>query len=171
MTDNCATDILFYAELKPHRSAKPGAGFVVLLVLGFFWTVIGGGAAYFGVWPLSAFYGAEFLLIGGIIRMFIKTGNRFETITLTPDLLLVKGIGRYNPEKSFIPHRVRVVSKSEDRRFGQIEVSSNEENMVVGTFLSANECDLIAQDLNKALASIKEGAPIPVEKLSVPERA
>jgi len=151
--------ILFHAELKPKRSANPGAGFVVLLVLGFFWTIIGGGAAYFGIWPLSVFYGAEFFLILGILSMFIKTGSRVETITLSADALHIKGFGRFHAEKTFNPYWVRAVSQSDDRRYGHIDISSHGERMIVGTLLTANECDLIVRDLNEALAALKEGAP------------
>ena len=159
MDDAPTDDILFQATLKPQRSAKPGAGFIVLLVLGFFWSVIGGGAAYFGVWPLSVFYGAEFILILGIIRMFIKTGNRIETITLKANTLHVKGPGRFHAEKSFDPYWVRVISDSTDRRYGRIEISSHGERMIVGSLLTANDCDVIARQLNEVLASLKEGAP------------
>jgi uncharacterized membrane protein len=159
MDNTPADDILYQTTLKPRRSAKPGAGFIVLLVLGFFWSVIGGGAAYFGVWPLSVFYGAEFILILGIVRMFVKTGNRIETITLKADTLHVKGPGRFHAEKSFDPYWARVVSDSADRRFGHIEISSHGERMIVGALLTANECDDIARQLNAALASLKEAAP------------
>lgn len=159
MDDTPADDILYQAILKPRRSSEPGAGFIVLLVLGFFWSVIGGGAAYFGVWPLSVFYGAEFFLILGIIRMFIKTGNRIETITLKTGALHVRGPGRFHAEKSFDPYWVRVVSDSADRRYGHIEISSHGERIIVGALLTANECDDIARQLNEALASLKKSAP------------
>ncbi len=158
--DNSDPNILYRVELKPHRSARPGAGFVVLLVLGFFWSVIGAGAAYFGAWPLSAFYGAEFMLILIIIWMFVKAGDQREYITLTNGLLHVRSSARYGVEKSFNPYWVQVVSKSEDRRSGRIEISSHGESVVVGTHLSANECDAIARELNQVLSGIKEGAGI-----------
>jgi len=156
MMDEPTDDILYQATLKPQRSAKAGAGFVVLLILGFFWTVIGGGAAYFKVWPLSVFYGAEFLLIFVIIRMFIKTGNRIETITLTAEALHVKGEGRFHAEKTFDPYWARAVSQSEDRRYGHIEISSHGQRIIVGTLITANECDIVVRDLNETLRALKE---------------
>lgn len=161
MKDQPADGVIFQITLKPRRSAKPGAGFVFLLVLGFFWSVIGGGAAYFGVWPLSFFYGAEFIFILGIIWMFIKTGSRVENITLTAETLHVKKQGRFHAEKSFDPYWVRAVSNSSDRRYGHIEISSHGERIIVGALLTANECDTIVKQLNEALVALKERLPEP----------
>ena len=159
MTDNTTDAILYQAELKPRRSAKPKAAVVVLLVLAFFWTVIGGGAAYFGVWPLGTFYGAEFILFSIVIYQFIRTGSRPEYITLTPDALHIKGNGRYHAEKTFDPYWARVISASPDRRYGHIEISSHGESIIVGTLLTANDCDLIVHDLNNALFDLKNSRP------------
>ena len=157
MTDNSQNhpmpgQPLLALELKPHRSGRPNSGFIFLLVLGFFWSIIGGGAAYFRVWPLSVFYGVEFLLILGIIRMFVAAGTRVETITLSADVLRVTRPGRYHNEKSFNPQAVNVSWHATKRGSGRIDISDDIEQMTIGTLLSANECESIAKQVNDALA-------------------
>lgn len=163
MSDNNTDAILYRAELKPRRSAKPRAAVIVLSVLVFFWTVIGGGAAYFGVWPLGTFYGLEFILFSTIIYQFLRTGGRTEYITLTPHTLHVKKAGRYHAEKTFDPYWVRAVSISPDRRYGHIEISSHGESILIGTLLTANECDAVVRDLNAALFDLKGSRPEPTD--------
>lgn len=158
MTESASQKPLFFVELKTKRSANPRAGFVFLLVLGFFWSLIGGGTAYLGVWPLSVFYGAEFFLILGISAMFVKTGSKVEFITLVPDNLTVQGSGRYDVKKNFDPFSVAVKSETTDRRFCHIEISSPENQVIIGTLLSANACDTIVNNLNAALADLKAGS-------------
>ena len=82
-------DLLFDAELRPHRSLSPQ---------GFLWLMGGiclfsfsAGLAFFlvGAWPVIGFLGADVLLIFFAFRVNYRRAHMRETLKLTPEHLQV----------------------------------------------------------------------------------
>ncbi len=90
--DGGEEEVLFDAELTPHRSLPP-EGFVLLMgLVGL--VSFAAGALFFvvGAWPVVGFLGLDLLLIYLAFRASYRSGRAYETLRLTRRDLTLKRV-------------------------------------------------------------------------------
>jgi len=151
---------LFDVVLYPHRSLSP-AGFWLLMaavsVVSF-----GAGAAFFfaGAWPVLGFFGLDVLLIYVAFRLSFRAARLTETVSLTPDELLIKRISPRGRVTSwtFQPYWVRVAIDERAGSDSRLVVSSHGRHVALGDFLLHDERVDLAKALRAALADLQATA-------------
>ncbi len=144
---------LFDAVLTPHRSLSP---------LGF-WLVMGSVAAISftaglafllqGAWPVVGFFGLDVLLVYWAFKASYRSGRLYETVRLTRDQLIVRRVFPGGGVKtwSFKPHWLRVNLNDPDQHHSRLVVSSREDHVAIGSFLTPEERADLADALETAL--------------------
>jgi uncharacterized membrane protein len=153
---------VFAAVIRPHRSLGP-AGFrlvmtlccVAMLVSSIPFIVL-------GVWPVSGFFGLDFLALLVAFRVNYRSGQSFEELVLTPIELLFRRVTHRGQAREWRlnPLWTRLESGARDEDYGlqHLELVSRGERIVIARDLSPPERESFAAALGKALAEVKRGA-------------
>ena len=144
--------------LHPHRSLPP-SGFLIMMVL------IGGVSFVFGLvfvmlgaWPVMGFFGLDVALIYYAFRLNYRSGELYETITLSPEMLKLTRVhpsGR-REEFDFNPYWARVRC-SVDRPDGRtsLRLAAQGREVLFGQFLTDDERRDVADALTGALVNTR----------------
>ena len=85
-----ATDVLFTTELRPNRSATPGAVRRLALILCVILIPAGMIFIYVGAWPVFGFLGLELVALIVLLKLHHRRGYMVERIVLTAEDLSVR---------------------------------------------------------------------------------
>ena len=157
-------DLLFDAELKPHRSLSP-RGFIWLMS-GICLISFSAWLAFFlaGAWPVVGFLGADVLLIYLAFRVNYRRGNMRETLQLTADRLTVQRISHWGEVQTweFQPYWLQVLLDDSPDVENQLTLRSHGRSLVIGSFLPPDERTQVATALKQALGHtrIQSGTPL-----------
>ena len=145
--------------LRPRRSADPRVAYGFCAVLGVVWFAAGIMIATFGGWPVLGFFGAEFIFIAGMIYIFLRRTEVFETVEITPQTVHVT---RRDPrgleDKEFPAYWAQVHFDGSPTENAALEIRSHGERIEIGRFLSASEKDRTALKIADALQRLRTGA-------------
>ncbi len=150
-------DLLFDAELTPHRSLSP-RGFVILMtavcVVSF-----GAGLAFFlvGAWPVIGFMGADVLLIYAAFKINYRHGRMSETLQLSRSRLTVKRYSHWGEVKTweFQPYWLQVLIDDPVGPDSQLVLRSHGLALTIGAFLAPHERAELAVALKQALTDAR----------------
>ena len=151
------SELVFYADLRPHRSLSP-RGFVVLVsaVAGVSFI---GGMVYLmlGAWPVFAFLGLDALLLWWAFRLNYRSAKTVETLRLSTDALVVRRVSPNGTaqEWRFQPYWLRVMLEEPSPEENRLVLTSHGRSLPIGAFLSVGERAELAAALKDALARIK----------------
>ena len=157
-------DLLFDAELKPHRSLSP-RGFIWLMS-GICLISFSAGLAFFlaGAWPVVGFLGADVLLIYLAFRVNYRRAHMRETLQLTADRLTVQRISHWGGVQTweFQPYWLQVLLDDSPDVERQLTLRSHGRSLVIGSFLPPDERTQVATALKQALGHtrIQSGTPL-----------
>ena len=149
----------FVMTLRPRRSADPRVAYVFCGVLGVVWFAAGVFFTTFGGWPILGFFGAEFIFIAGMVYVFIKRTEVFETIEITREHVRISVRDLRGVETQDFPAYWAQISYSGSAtENGTLEVRSHGKAVEIGQFLSAHEKQRMADALIDALITQKSSA-------------
>lgn len=153
--------VIFDAILTPHRSLSP-RGFVILMSL-VCAVSFAAGLAFFlmGAWPIVGFLGLDVLLIYGAFKINFRAARMYETVRLTRDDLLVERISPRGDAQRwrFQPAWLQVFMDDPPRHESQITLRSHGRDVVIGSFLTAEERLDFAKALARALDKARRPRP------------
>ena len=146
----------FSMILRPRRSADPKVAYILCGWLGFIWCAAGILFTFMGGWPIVGFFGAEFIFIAAMVRIFIKRTEVVETIEITPDNVSVskRDLG-ISETKNFQPYWAQVHFNGSPTNNAALEIRSHGEAIEIGKFLSAVEKARVANQLGDILRRLK----------------
>lgn len=153
-------DPVFAAIIRPHRSLGP-QGFRILMTLcGAVAAVTAIRFVAMGFWPVGGFLGLDLAALYLAFRISYRRGRSFEEVLLTRfELLLRKvthrGVAR---EWRLNPLWTRLQREADDE-FGlqRLTLVSRGEHIDIARELSPGEREELADELGRALASVKRG--------------
>lgn len=146
--------VIFDAVLMPHRSLSPRA-FVILMsvVCGVSFVA---GLAFFlmGAWPVVGFFGLDVVLIYLAFKANFRAARLYETVTVTPDELLVERVSPRGDAQRwrFQPAWLKVMMDDPPKHESQVTLRSHGRKLVIGSFLTPDERLDFAKALKQALA-------------------
>lgn len=152
-TDRTSKDLVFRAELRPHRSLSP-RGFLLLMLF------VGGvsfaaGIAFFlqGAWPVLGFFGLDVLAIYFAFRISFSSGRAFETIELYPERLKVVRHRPFHAAQhwSFEPYWLRVELVGLEDQPKRIALRQRSKELYIGDLMPPGERPGFARVLQDAL--------------------
>lgn len=150
----------FMMTLRPRRSADPRVAYMLCGVLGFIWMCAGIMLSVMGGWPVFGFFGAEFIFIAYVVRLFIHRTQVVETVEITPtDVLVTRRELAVETSQAFQTYWVQADYSGSPTQNGALEIRSHGNGVEIGDFLSAAEKQRIANTLNSALRRIKDFTP------------
>ncbi len=147
-------EVLFNAELTPHRSLPP-EGFVLLMgLIGLI--SFAAGAMFFvvGAWPVVGFLGLDLLLIYLAFRASYRSGRAYETLRLTRRDLTLKRVDSWGRAQRWrLPSTwLQVLVDDTPQHQSQLTLRSHGRSLIVGSFLTPEERVDLARALRQALA-------------------
>ena len=150
-------EVLFDAELTPHRSLPP-EGFV--LMMGLIGLVsFAAGALFFvvGAWPVVGFLGLDLLLIYLAFRASYRSGRAYETLRLTRRDLTLRRVDSWGRAQRWqLPSTwLQVLIDDTPQRQSQLTLRSHGRSLTVGSFLTPEERIELARALRQALAKAR----------------
>ena len=135
--------------LYPHRSLSP-KGFLILMVCIIFVSFsIGAFFMLKGAWPVFGFFGLDVLLVYIAFKVNYHNAKRYEKIRLWENSLIIKkksDNGKSNTWK-FNPYWVRLEMKKSQSRSSDLNLSSHGKTISIGSFLSNQEKEEVANTL------------------------
>lgn len=155
--DQGPPELVFDAELRPHRSLSP-RGFVILMSLVAGVSFIGGMAyLLLGAWPILGFFGLDALILWWAFRLNYRGAKAIETLQLSTDALIVRKVAPNgsSQEWRFQPYWLRVMLEEPTPDENRLVLTSHGRSLPIGTFLSAPERAELAASLKDALARIR----------------
>ena len=155
-------EVLFDAELTPHRSLPP-EGFVLLMgLIGLISFVAGVMFFVVGAWPVVGFLGLDLLLIYLAFRASYRSGRAYETLRLTRHDLTLKRVDSWGRAQRWqLPSTwLQVLIDDTPQRQSQLTLRSHGRSLWVVSFLTPEERVDLAKALRRALAKAR-CAPAP----------
>jgi uncharacterized membrane protein len=149
---------LFSATLTPYRSLGR-IGFLTLMgVLGGFWFVTGVFFWSHGAWPVSGFFGLDFLGVWIAFRLNYRAARAYEVVEVSRTAVVIRKVAPSGQirEVRFNPSWVRVeIVRHEEHGVTEIKVRSRSDVVPVGTFLNPEDRTSFAGALTAALAEAR----------------
>lgn len=146
--------------LRPRRSADPRVAYMLCGMLGFIWMSAGIMLSVMGGWPVFGFFGAEFIFIAYVVRLFIHRTQVVETVEITPtDVLVTRRELAVESSQTFQTYWAQADFSGSPTQNGALEIRSHGNGVEIGNFLSVAEKQRIANTLNSAFRRIKDFTP------------
>jgi len=150
----------FQVTLRPRRSADPRVAYTFCGVLGFFWMCASVVISTMGGWPVVGFFGAEFIVIAGMVRVFLKRLEILETIIISAtDVTITRLEHGLKHQMSFPAYWTQIHFPGSATLNRALEIRSHGEGIEIGKFLSSNEKAKIAHNLAKMLDDLRAKLP------------
>jgi uncharacterized membrane protein len=151
---------VFAATITPHRSLGR-EGYRVVMTLCCLATVFASiPFVVLGFWPVAGFFGLDLLALFIAFRVNFRDGRSVEEVILTPWELAVRRVSHRGErfERRFNPLWTKL-DREEDDEFGLLRLAliSRGERLVIARELSPGERETFADELSRALASVKRG--------------
>jgi uncharacterized membrane protein len=149
----------FIMTLRPRRSADPRVAYSFCAILGCIWFCAGTIISLMGGWPVVGFFGAEFLVIGSMVHIFIRRTEVLETVAITStDITVVRKALGVVETKTFPASWAQIHYAGSGESSTALEIRSHGEGIEIGKFLSTSEKNKTAGTLNDALKRIRTKA-------------
>ena len=135
--------------LYPHRSLSPKGFLILMLCIIFVSFSIGAFFMLKGAWPVFGFFGLDVLLVYIAFKVNYHNAKRYEKIRLWENSLIIKkksDNGKSNTWK-FNPYWVRLEMKKSQSRSSDLNLSSHGKTIYIGSFLSNQEKEEVANTL------------------------
>ena len=135
--------------LYPHRSLSPKGFLMLMLCIIFVSFSIGAFFMLKGAWPVFGFFGLDVLLVYIAFKVNYHNAKRYEKIRLWKNSLIIKKTsdnGKSNTWK-FNPYWVRLEMKKSQSRSSDLNLSSHGKTISIGSFLSNQEKEEVANTL------------------------
>lgn len=135
--------------LYPHRSLSPKGFLILMLCIIFVSFSIGAFFVLKGAWPVFGFFGLDVLLVYIAFKVNYHNAKRYEKIRLWENSLIIKkksDNGKSNTWK-FNPYWVRLEMKKSQSRSSDLNLSSHGKTISIGSFLSNQEKEEVANTL------------------------
>ena len=135
--------------LYPHRSLSPKGFLILMLCIIFVSFSIGAFFMLKGAWPVFGFFGLDVLLVYIAFKVNYHNAKRYEKIRLWENSLIIKkksDNGESNTWK-FNPYWVRLEMKKSQSRSSDLNLSSHGKTISIGSFLSNQEKEEVANTL------------------------
>ena len=135
--------------LYPHRSLSPKGFLILMLCIIFVSFSIGAFFMLKGAWPVFGLFGLDVLLIYIAFKVNYHNAKRYEKIRLWENSLIIKkksDNGKSNTWK-FNPYWVRLEMKKSQSRSSDLNLSSHGKTISIGSFLSNQEKEEVANTL------------------------
>ena len=135
--------------LYPHRSLSPKGFLMLMLCIIFVSFSIGAFFVLKGAWPVFGFFGLDVLLVYIAFKVNYHNAKRYEKIRLWENSLIIKkksDNGKSNTWK-FNPYWVRLEMKKSQSRSSDLNLSSHGKTISIGSFLSNQEKEEVANTL------------------------
>jgi len=135
--------------LYPHRSLSPKGFLILMLCIIFVSFSIGAFFMLKGAWPVFGFFGLDVLLVYIAFKVNYHDAKRYEKIRLWENSLIIKkksDNGKSNTWK-FNPYWVRLEMKKSQSRSSDLNLSSHGKTISIGSFLSNQEKEEVANTL------------------------
>ncbi len=157
MTDSAADEVVFEAEVTPHRSLSPrglrrviGAVCAVsLLTTSVFW--------YLGAWPIAGFNGGEIALAMVLLRVHARSNRQRELLLLSGQefrVLRTDAQGRAS-EHSLPPFWLNVTLQERPGRVPGLYLTARGQQLEVAAALGEPEKRDLAHALSAAIHRLK----------------
>lgn len=153
-----ATSHEFSAMLTPNRSLSP-KGFIIFMVcISAVCFITGLVFTLAGAWPVMGFMGLDVLLIYLAFRKNYNDLKIFETISLTPNVLILERVYPSGRSQSFEynPFWVKVGIKEHSSGATKMQLVSHGKVLNFGNFLSDDERREFASVLNREINLAKK---------------
>jgi uncharacterized membrane protein len=151
---------VFAAVIRPHRSLDRDAFRILLILCGLASLAVSVPFVVLGVWPVAGFVGLDVLALFVAFKVNFRRGRSFEELVLTPIQLHVRHVSHRGTAREwrFNPLWTRI-DREVDGEFGllKLEIASRGETIVIARDLSPPERESLADELGRALASVKRG--------------
>ncbi|MCE2509491.1 MAG: DUF2244 domain-containing protein [Alphaproteobacteria bacterium] len=153
-----APPVLFYAEMRPHRSLSPMGFWILMAAIGGISFVTGMIFLMAGAWPVFGFFGLDVLLIYVFFRLNYREARAFEALTLTERELLLRKVSPRGKVSShrFEPYWIRVKIDAPTQTRSRLTLSSHGKTVEIGAFLTEDEKIGLAQEIRNALRRQRE---------------
>ena len=135
--------------LYPHRSLSPKGFLILMLCIIFVSFSIGAFFMLKGAWPVFGCFGLDVLLVYIAFKVNYHDAKRYEKIRLWENSLIIKkksDNGKSNTWK-FNPYWVRLEMKKSQSRSSDLNLSSHGKTISIGSFLSNQEKEEVANTL------------------------
>jgi len=150
-------EVIFDAELTPHRSLPPEGFFVLMALIGLI--SFAAGAMFFmvGAWPVVGFLGLDLLLIYLAFRASYRSGRAYETLRLTRRDLTLKRVDSWGRAKRWqLPSTwLQVLVDDTPQHQSRLTLRSHGRSLIVGSFLTPGERVDLARALRRALTKAR----------------
>ncbi len=143
--------------LYPHRSLSPKGFLILMLCIIFVSFSIGAFFMLKGAWPVFGFFGLDVLLVYIAFKVNYHNAKRYEKIRLWENSLIIKkksDNGKSNTWK-FNPYWVRLEMKKSQSRSSDLNLSSHGKTISIGSFLSNQEKEEVANTLSLHLKKLR----------------
>lgn len=110
-----------------------------------------------GAWPVFGFFGLDVLLVYIAFKVNYHNAKRYEKIRLWKNSLIIKKTsdnGKSNTWK-FNPYWVRLKMKKSQSRSSDLNLSSHGKTISIGSFLSNQEKEEVANTLSLHLKKLR----------------
>lgn len=152
--------VVYQVTLAPYRSLSQRGFVVVMAVVGLVSFVSGVAFLAMGAWPVFGFFGLDVLLIYFAFKANYKSAGAREHILITATVVEVRHVPVRGPQREvrLNPFWTRLW-RHDDEDHGTLDVAliSRGRATPVGRFLGPNEKAVLAEDLTKALNTVKRG--------------
>lgn len=149
---------IFAAELTPYRSLGPKGYRILFLLTGTVCLVHAIFFAMTGAWPVVFFFGIDFLLLYGAVRLSYRSGRAREEVTVSRTDLSIR---KFAPSGRMVEHRFNpswarfLVKRHEEIGITSMTVAGEGRHTDVGSFLNPDDRESFAKAFKGALATAK----------------
>ncbi len=151
---------IFSAVITPHRSL-PHFGFLVLMIaFGTVSFITGVMFMVTGAWPVFGFFGLDVLLLFWAFRLNYRAALAYEEVEVTCSRLTVRKVSPRGRAREWVlnPLWVRLVKVAhEDFGVEKLLLVSRGRQLAIASFLSPDEKEGFARELNNALSEARRG--------------
>lgn len=150
---DAATNVLKQWDTTPYRSSNPGQVKIAIYLLSGLACIMSLGFILVGAWPIAGFLGGEvFLLIGFLWYHSGSTGGS-ETISLTPERLLVLRHRSFGQKDRwcFNPATTLVLIAPNNRQGDSLIITDGKDRLTIGHKLSDKQRVELARAIRQAL--------------------
>jgi uncharacterized membrane protein len=149
--------LLWERVLRPHCSLPPAGFRILMLMMGGVSALYGALFVSRGAWPITGFFGLDWLLLYVALRLSYRRGRLAEVLRLAGDSFTVERIGgeagRWRFQAFWL--RVRLIETAPDSN--RLELGSHGRSLRIGGFLSPAERRHLAAELGAALEHYRRG--------------
>lgn len=150
---------VFAAELTPYRSLGKTGFRVVLMLCGAVCLIYGGFFLITGAYPVSLFFGLDFLGLYVALRLSYRSGRAREEVSVSRTNVSIR---KFSPAGSVVEHRFNPfwtrfrVKRHEEFGITSMYVTGEGRFTDIGSFLNPDDRESFARAFRGALATVKQ---------------